>query len=79
MFAPRLLDPAMRQELPEIPRLPFPTGKTASQLSEARVCLSTRIFLANSCDASFGLAWQRDLMSDSYTSFREHFSHNETL
>jgi hypothetical protein len=30
-----------------------------------------------SCTASLGFAWQRNLVSDNHTSFREHFSHNE--
>lgn len=38
---------------------------------------STRIFQTAPCSASLGFAWQRNLMSNSHTSFREHFSHNE--
>ena len=67
----------MRQEPTDIPALAVPYGQDSLDTARGPSVFSTGILQMGSCGASFGLAWQRNLMSDNHTSFREHFSHNE--
>jgi len=57
--------------------LAVPYGRGSLQTFGGPSVSSTEIFKVDSCGASSGFAWQRNLRSDSHTSFREHFSHNE--
>lgn len=69
----------MRQELPEIPASAVPYGQDNLRKFTGPSVFSTEILRTYSCGASFGFAWQRNLVSDSHTSFRERFSHNENF
>jgi len=58
-------------------RLSFPADKATSQVSGSPSVFSTRYFQTAACSASFGFVWLRNCTSLNFTSFREHFSHNE--
>ena len=69
----------MRQVPLEILALVLPCGQGNFPGIGKLERVLNEIFQTAACSASFGSAWQKNCMSRNYTSFREHFSHNENF
>jgi hypothetical protein len=66
-----------RQERFEILAIVLPCGQGRFPVVGRPERVLNEFFPNGPCSASFGFAWQRNTESGKYTSFREHFSHNE--